>query len=304
MRRNLEWKPWLHKQLLRLKAIPPFLGKHWDKIFHIILTAMLVLVAYKSFEVDRDLVALQTQVSRYNVRPFMQGRFVHPPSGTFLLQNIGGDTAFGVWCSARYMAVCDSLLVYDYYKPHPFSLLRDHTGSFGAYSEDARHKMAPGEEEEIQAKLAYDYIGEVAKLLGGVLFVEANYVYWDNVPLERYSEIEYFLIGSPTIFGDEHASLSAIDGKAFWRDKIDSLKSLNLIAEADIISEIFLNIPAVPDSVVEKLYTVVKTGRTNYFIGTDWIQWWRWRDTFLIYNGDLLAVDSVRELVRTHTVGR
>jgi len=107
----------------------------------------------------------------------------------YRLTNIGSDTAWSVFARGQFVILCDTLVIY----PETYLFGAMYAG--GALRGDFSrwNPIAPAKTREWWfGKVGKDII-KLSKLLGGIILVEVDLVYWSDSPVKRYGEVEYFI---------------------------------------------------------------------------------------------------------------
>ncbi len=267
--------------------------------------AVLTLwILWNQWGINARVAEIQEQQGRLASVPELDLSFAwrdtldNPLAPFFIIQNEGGDSAFGIWPTMQNLLVLDTVLIYDRYRPDShFSVLADHSGVLGMFTRDAARTLAPSSEQGFVADIHDARIGSVSAILGGVQMAEVTCIYWDGYPQRRYEKTEYFIIDDtgPTA---SHLRVSDMREGQYWLNKINDLKSRNAIAEMDQVwRENFYGTPLPSDwgefkTLISVLCAKAYTSYQGYRV-----QYNSWRDTLVVFDSTLVPIDSVRSIL-------
>jgi len=128
----------------------------------------------------------------------------------------------------RAIILCDTIVIYP--QTYLFGLIYSSgvlRGEFSRFS-----PIAPAETK----KFGFDPVDErfikLSYMLGGIILLEVDFVYWGDSPTKKYVEEEYFIYNKVMFFQNEHFEKLTRPQDRFLH-QLDSLKDARKIADID-----------------------------------------------------------------------
>jgi hypothetical protein len=234
-------------------------------------TAVIAIYAFFTFGVQKQLMKLQANFIAMETEPRLTGGIgyfaaVDEPKNLYhyRLTNIGSDTAWSVFPKMRAIILCDTMVIYP--RTYLFGLMY----SSGVFRGNFSHfnPIAPAETKKFGFDPVDKHFIKLSNMLGGIILLEVNLVYWGDSPTKKYMEEEYFIYNKQMSFQDEY-----FEKLTRPRDRLlcqlDSLKDARKIADIHfrLHSMLILSNP-------------VPSPDTNDFP-------WTYRDTFIVLDSTI-----------------
>jgi hypothetical protein len=198
----------------------------------------------------------------------------------YYLTNIGSDTAWSVFADMRSLILCDTIVIYNRLPLLP-PIIKVPGALRGGFSR--WNPIAPADEKEFGCdKVGEDFV-KLSKILGGIILLEADFVYWSDSPIKQYEELEYFIYNKmkPSFFNPCFEKLTRPNDMILCL--LDSLENIRKIAEITWIRDI--SRPAFYDDLFD-LNSMLILSNPVPFIGPQDLQW-NFRDTFIVLDSTI-----------------
>ena len=151
-------------------------------------TVVIASYSYFTFGVQKELKQLQRDVVAMQTEPRLSGAtalnaFRYEPRQEFhyRLTNTGSDTALSVFPKGRFLILCDSMVIYP--ETCLFGLIYS-SGTFrGNFSRS--YPIAPAETKIWGFNRVLDEFVNLSNLVGGVILLQVDLIYWSDSPLNR-----------------------------------------------------------------------------------------------------------------------
>lgn len=284
------------------RGVGGFFKMNWPHLVQAAVGGLLVLVTVSSVCLQSRLTDIQDKQSRLGMEPMIETQFNMEMSSdstglliraVYSCRNVGGDTAYGVWSYGRHVILTSKQLYFATHSPAPFSREIGPDGLTGDFTTAESHKLAPGDRITIESSLYAPWVFSLSKKLQGVVLFEVQLTYWDDAPLRRYEDRQYFLIDRHEGINPLHARLSRLDAGVYWRCKIDSLRGLNAVGEVSVLHSEQIVYGWNPTDTPLGQLPAVFSGE-EHWIGAARRQTWGWRDTLVLCGDSLHAIGDLR----------
>jgi hypothetical protein len=161
-------------------------------------TATLLIAIYAAFTygVQKELKQLQRDVIVMQTEPRLSGAIAENILGYepkmefhYRLTNIGSDTAWSVFPRGRFLILCDSMVIYP--ETYLFGVMYSSGTLRGDFSRS--YPIAPAETKKWGFDKVLDDFAELSNIVGGIVLIQVDLVYWSDSPVNRYEYEEYFI---------------------------------------------------------------------------------------------------------------
>jgi hypothetical protein len=243
-------------------------------------TLVIAIYAIFTYGVQKELKQLQRDVVAMQTEPRLSGaigtNIQHSePKMKFhyRLTNTGSDTAWSVFPKGRFLILCDSMVIYP--ETYLFGLIYS-SGTFrGNFSRS--YPIAPAETKKWGFDRVLDKFAELSNLVGGIILIQVDLVYWSDSPVYRYENEEYFvynkLEASDPMYHPYFEKLTRSQDRLLV--KLSNLKDTRKIAELTFLERIgFYQHGFDPNSMII-LSNPVPSVQLQEF-------GWTYRDTFIV----------------------
>ena len=177
------------------KSLKDLLNKN-SSLVAALATLVIAIYAVFTYGVQKELKQLQRDVVTMQTEPRLSGAtalndFEYEPKQEFhyRLTNIGSDTAWSVFPKGQPLILCDSMIIYP--KGYLFGPIYS-AGIFrGNFSRS--YPIAPAETKIWGFDRVLDKFLKLSNLVGGIILLQVDLVYWSDSPVNRYEYEEYFV---------------------------------------------------------------------------------------------------------------
>ena len=181
-------------QLLKTKGIQiiKFFNSNGPAITAI-ATAVIAIYAFFTFGVQKELIKLQANFVAMETEPRLIGRMGDPEAVDepknqyhYRLTNTGSDTAWSVFPKMRPIILCDTLVMYP--RTYLFGLMYSSGVLRGDFSRF--NPISPGKIQRFGFDRVSKKLVKLSNMLGGIILLEVELVYWGDSPTKKYVEEE------------------------------------------------------------------------------------------------------------------